>query len=57
MFFFLPELINLERLNLDSCKIGDEGLLHLKGELFNVIRISSSAVACVTFSPFTSCLV
>jgi hypothetical protein len=57
MFFFLPELINLERLNLDSCKIGDEGLLHLKGKLFNVIRISSSAVACVTFSLFTSCLV
>jgi Leucine Rich repeat len=24
-------LMNLESLNLDSCKIGDEGLSHLKG--------------------------
>lgn len=29
----LLELINLESLNLDSCKIGDEGLQYLKGEL------------------------
>jgi hypothetical protein len=27
----LPELYNLDSLNLDSCKIGDEDLSHLKG--------------------------
>lgn len=31
----LLELINLECLNLDSCKIGDEGLAHLKGEFLS----------------------
>jgi len=30
-FVSIADLINLESLNLDSCKIGDEGLLNLKG--------------------------
>jgi hypothetical protein len=30
---FVPDLYNLESLNLDSCKIGDSGLSHLKGQL------------------------
>lgn len=31
----------MESLNLDSCKVGDEGVLHLRGELvFNYFHFS-----------------
>ena len=31
VYLFFAGLINLESLNLDSCKIGDEGLANLTG--------------------------
>ncbi|XP_066397840.1 uncharacterized protein [Miscanthus floridulus] len=42
---FLSDLISLECLNLDSCKIGDEGLFHLKGLMqLKVLELSDTEV-------------
>lgn len=47
IFWFIVDLINLESLNLDSCKIGDEGMLNLKGKCHDFLLIQ--VVTCIYY--------
>lgn len=48
--WFGPGLKNLESLNLDSCGIGDEGLVNLAGDLWSAFYLTGV----VTFSKYYS---